>query len=146
MFTLVRIQKGVRVYPGIKDLPAHIRPNFRNKFIRYAIKQVANSEVPWTNPDVDSIQSMYQIVYRTFPAKIRHSDAVYHLVSNLLPPPVRNMVFFELFLFIFHNLLLCFTLFTLFSLCSPPQEKTICGLLIPRRSQTQRTTTTDDPF
>ena len=92
MFTLVRIQKGVRVYPGIKDLPAHIRPNFRNEFIRYAIKQVANSEVPWTNPDVDSIQSMYQIVYPTFPAKIRHSDAVYHPVSNLLPPPLQILM------------------------------------------------------
>jgi hypothetical protein len=69
------------VYPGIKDLPAHLRAGFRNEFIRYVMKQVANSEAPWTNPDLDSIQASYDIVYPIFPARIRHSDAVYHPVS-----------------------------------------------------------------
>jgi len=36
-FTLIKIEKGVKVYPGIKDLPVHIRQNFRNEFIRFAI-------------------------------------------------------------------------------------------------------------
>jgi hypothetical protein len=78
------MQKGTKVYPGVKDLPAHIRPKFRNEFIRYVIKQVANSELPWTNPDIDSLQAMYQIVYPIFPARIRQSDAVHHPVSNFL--------------------------------------------------------------
>ena len=80
-FTLPRIIKGAKVYPGIKDLPAHIRQNFRNEFIRFIIKQVASSQSPWVNPDVKSLQSMYELIYPTFPARLRHSDAVYHPVS-----------------------------------------------------------------
>jgi hypothetical protein len=76
--------KGVRVYPGIKDLPAHIRQNFRNEFIRFVIKQVANSQSPWINPDLRSLQSTYELIYPTFPACLRHSDAVYHPVSYFL--------------------------------------------------------------
>ena len=72
---------GSRVYPGIKDLPAHIRQNFRKEFIRFVIKQVANSKSPWSNLDVDSMQLAYNIVYPTFPARIRNSDAVFHPVG-----------------------------------------------------------------
>ena len=60
--------------------------------------------------------------------------------------PVRNMVFFELFLSYFYD----------FSLVLPPphsflsvslfQEKTRRVLLISRHSRAQCTTTTDDPF
>ena len=73
---------GVKLYPGIKNLPLHISPNFRNMFIRTVIKHVANSELPWVNPDVVSLQSIYQLVYPMFPARIWHSDAVYHPVSG----------------------------------------------------------------
>lgn len=83
VFTLPRIVKGSKVYPGIKDLPPHIRQDFRNEFIRVVIKQVANSQSPWMNPDVESLQATYQVVYPIFPARIRHSDAVYHPVSNI---------------------------------------------------------------
>ena len=85
-FTLARIVKGSKIFPGIKDLPAHIRQNFRNEFIRFVIKQVANSKLPWINPDVESLQATYQVVYPVFPARIRHSDAVYHPVCNAIPP------------------------------------------------------------
>ena len=71
---------GSRVYPGIKDLPVHIQHNFRNEFIRFIIKQVAISKLPWINPDVHSIQEAYGLVYPTFPAHIRHNDAVFHPV------------------------------------------------------------------
>ena len=84
-FTLPRIEKGVKVYPGINNLPLHIRQNFRNEFIRFVIKQVANSQSPWVNTDVNSLQTMYQIVDPIFPAWIRHSDAVYHPVGRPLP-------------------------------------------------------------
>ena len=90
MFLLPRIQRGVKVYPGLKDLPAHIRPGFRNEFIRYVMKQVAKLETPWTNPDVDSIQKMYDTVYPTFPARIRHSDAIYHPVSFFFHDPFKH--------------------------------------------------------
>lgn len=80
-FTLPRMERGTKVYPGIRDLPTHIRQNFRNEFIRFVIKQVAKSESPWVNPDVDFIQGAYRVVYPLFPARIRHSDAVYHPVS-----------------------------------------------------------------
>ena len=83
-FTLPKVENGSRNYPGVKDLPLHIRPNFRNEFIRFVIKHVANSKLPWMNPDLDSLQAMYNIVYPEFPARIRHSDAVYHPVGNLL--------------------------------------------------------------
>ena len=69
------------MYPGIKDLPAHIRQNFRGEFIRFVIKQVANSQSPWVNPDIRSLQPIYELIYPTFPARLRHSDAVYHPVS-----------------------------------------------------------------
>lgn len=75
--------KGSRVFPGIKDLPAHIHQNFRNEFIRYVIKHVASSKLPWVNPELNSLQSMYNIVYPMYPARVRHSDAVYHPVSRL---------------------------------------------------------------
>lgn len=83
-FTLPKMVKRVKVYPGIKDLPAHLQ-DFRNSFIRYVIRQVANSESPWINPDVKSLQVMYDAVYPSFPARIRHNDAVYHPVSDLSP-------------------------------------------------------------
>ncbi|KAF9642059.1 hypothetical protein BDM02DRAFT_3194001 [Thelephora ganbajun] len=70
--------KGTRVYPGIKDLPVHIHENFHNEFICFVIKQVANSKSPWINPDIDSLQLMYQLIYLTFPACLWHSDAVHH--------------------------------------------------------------------
>ena len=84
VFLLPKIVDKSKVFPGIKDLPDHIRPNFRNEFIRFVIKRVANSESPWTNPDVPSIQAMYQLVYPAFPAQVRNSDAVYHPVSHFL--------------------------------------------------------------
>lgn len=74
--------RGVKVFPGVKDLPVHIRQGFRNEFIRFVMKQVANSTSPWLNLDVDALQSMYQVVYPTFPARLRHSDAVVNPVSN----------------------------------------------------------------
>jgi hypothetical protein len=86
-FIISRMVKGVRVLPGIKDLPEHIQQNFRNEFIHFVIKQVANSQSPWVNPNVDSLQAMYQVVYPIFPARIRHSNAVYHPVSDFI---VRN--------------------------------------------------------
>lgn len=81
----------VKVLPGIKDLPEHIRKNFRNEFIRFVMKQVANLQSPWMNPDVDALQAMYQIVYPIFPARIRHSDAVFNPVSNSSPAILSNL-------------------------------------------------------
>jgi hypothetical protein len=75
---------GSRVYPGIKELPPNIRQNFRNDFIRFILKKVANSQSPWVNPDVSSLQEAYDIVFPTFPAQVRHSDAVFHPVSGLV--------------------------------------------------------------
>ena len=84
-YTAPGIVDGVKVYPGVKDLPAHLRQNFRNEFIRFVIKHVANSESPWANPDVNSLQSMYQVVYPMFPAQLSHCDAVCHPVRWTLP-------------------------------------------------------------
>ena len=89
-FTLPKIVNGSKVFPGIKDLPAHIHQNFRNEFIRFVIKQVANSQSPWINPDVNTLQAMYQLVYLVFPARLRHSDAVYHPVSSFLTVTPEN--------------------------------------------------------
>lgn len=75
----------VKIFPGVKDLPDHIRPNFRNDFIRLVFKQIAISQSPWTNPDVNALQAVYQIAYPIFPARIRHSDAVFNPVSDSLP-------------------------------------------------------------
>ena len=75
------MENGSRVYPGIKDLPEHIRKTFRNDFIHFVIKQVANSESPWTNPDVPSLQATYQLIYPIFPARIQHGDAAHHPVG-----------------------------------------------------------------
>lgn len=74
--------RGIKVYPGVKDLLVHIRQGFRNEFIRFVMKQVANSMSPWVNPDLNAFQSAYQVVYPMFPAHLRHSDAVVHPVSN----------------------------------------------------------------
>ena len=76
--------RGSKVYPGVKDLPIHLRQNFRNEFIRFIIREVTNSQLPWTNPDVASLQSAFQVIYPLFPARLRHSDAVCHPVSYFL--------------------------------------------------------------
>ena len=89
-FMLPKIVKGKRSYPGIKDLPAHLSGNFRNEFIRFVIKYVANLQSPWTNPDVETLQALYQVSYPVFPAQIRHSDAVFHPVSSSPPPTLRG--------------------------------------------------------
>ena len=59
---------------------------------------------------------------------------------------VRNMVFFELFLSYFKDLLLVLLPPHSFLSVSLFQEKTRRVLLISRRGRAQRTTTTDDPF
>lgn len=90
MFALPRSIKGVKVYPGLKDLPAHLRQNFRNEFIRYVIKCVANLQSPWANPSIESIQVSYQLVYPLFPAQVRNNDAVHHPVSDYPPLTLRD--------------------------------------------------------
>ena len=50
---------------------------------------------------------------------------------SITPSIVRNMVFFELFLYCFSPLSMLFYPFPLFSLSFTPQEKTIRVLLIP---------------
>jgi len=84
VFAMPKTVKGVKLLPGVKDLPSHIRQNFRNEFIRFVMKQTANSRSPWTNPDVNALQAMYQIVYPIFPARIQHSDAVFNPVGGPL--------------------------------------------------------------
>ena len=44
------------MYPGIKDLPINIHQNFHSEFIHFIIKQVTNSQSPWVNPDVRSVE------------------------------------------------------------------------------------------
>ena len=71
------MQNRKKVFPGIKDLPEHIHINIRNEFIRYIFKQTATLELAWANPEVDSLQVMYDIVYPTFPARIRPASAAF---------------------------------------------------------------------
>ena len=73
-----------KVYPGIKDLPSHIRLNFRNGFIRYVIRNIFNSEQPWANPDLSTLQRTYDQVYPAYPARLQHNDAVFHPVSTFI--------------------------------------------------------------
>lgn len=74
--------KRQKVYPGIKDLPPHIRMNFRNTFIRIIIRNVFNSEQPWVNPNLESLQLAYDKVYPAYPARLRCNDAVFHPVGS----------------------------------------------------------------
>ena len=82
VYKLPEVIDGQKVYPGIKDLPTHIRANFRNEFIHYVIRDVFNSEHPWVNPDLQALQHAYDQVYLAYPARIRHNDAVSHPVST----------------------------------------------------------------
>jgi len=76
-----------KIYPGIKDLPPHIRIGFCNNFIRVAIRNVFNSEEPWVNPDLASLQLLYDRVYEAYPARLRCGDAIVHPVQNPAPKP-----------------------------------------------------------
>jgi len=69
-----------KIYPGVKDLPPHIRTNFRNIFIRVIMRSVFNSEEPWVNPSLASLQLLYDKVYEAYPARLRCNDAVVHPV------------------------------------------------------------------
>ena len=58
--------------------------DFRNTFIRLVIRDVFNSEQPWANPDLSMLQHTYDSIYFTYPACLRHGDAVCHPVSSTL--------------------------------------------------------------
>jgi hypothetical protein len=74
--------KGQKVYPGVKDLPQHIRVDFRNMFICLVIWDVINSEGPWLNPDLPLLQHTYNKVFPAYPARLQVGDAVSHPVSG----------------------------------------------------------------
>ena len=76
-----------KIYPGIKDLPSHIRVNFRNGFIRHVIRDVFNSEQPWANPDLSALQQAHNCTYSAYPAQLQHNDAICH--------PVGIFIFFS---------------------------------------------------
>ena len=93
------------MYPGIKDLPAHIREGFRNTYIRLVIRDVFNSEEPWINPDLPTLQRTYDATYPAYPARLQPNDAVFHpvrfenldlLIAQLIPQirqPLRSVLF-----------------------------------------------------
>lgn len=82
VYPLPRIVNRQRVYPGIKDLPPHIRTDFRNMFIRPIIRNIFNSEKPWANPDLSMLQLAYDKTYPTYPAHLRSNDAIFHPVRS----------------------------------------------------------------
>lgn len=83
VFLLPRIMGNrQKVYPGIKDLPPHIRASFRNTFIRVIIRDIFNSEQPWANPNLMSLQLAYNRIYSAYPARLRCNDAVVHPVGS----------------------------------------------------------------
>ena len=81
VFPLPKVVNRQRIYPGIKDLPQHIRMDFRNIFIRLAIRDVFNSKEPWINPDLHRLQRLYDGIYPEYPARLQSNDAVFHPVS-----------------------------------------------------------------
>ena len=83
-FPLSTVINRQRIHPGIKDLPDHICTDFRNTFIRLVIRDLFNSEQPWANPDLSMLQHTYDSIYSTYPARLRHGDAVCHPVSSTL--------------------------------------------------------------
>ena len=82
VYPLPKIVNQQKVYPGIKDLPSHIRTNFRNLFIRPVIQDIFNSEQPWVNPDLSALQLAYDNAYPAYPARLQWSDAVVHPVRS----------------------------------------------------------------
>ena len=84
MYLLPRIVNRQKVFPGIKDLPPHIRTDFRNKFIRPLIRDVFNFEQPWANPKLLALRLAYDKIYLAYPARLRCNDAVFHLVGSIL--------------------------------------------------------------
>ncbi|KAF9791047.1 hypothetical protein BJ322DRAFT_1104702 [Thelephora terrestris] len=78
VYLLPRFINRQKTYPGIKDLPSHIRMDFRNRFIRVIIRDIFNSERPWTNPDLETLQRVYDKVYPAYVARLRTNDAVFH--------------------------------------------------------------------
>lgn len=81
VYLLPRFVKRQKVFPGIKDLPPHIRTDFRNRFIRVVIRDIFNSKQPWTNPDVATLQRVYDQVFPAYTARLRANDAVFHPVG-----------------------------------------------------------------
>ena len=69
-----------RVYPGIKDLPIHVRAGFRNMFIRPVIRGSFDTAQPWHNPDLAMLQATYNKIFPEYPARLRANDAVVHPV------------------------------------------------------------------
>lgn len=86
VFALPRTVNQQKVYPGIKDLPPHIRMNFRNGFIRSVIHGVFNSGAPWANPDLQTLQLSYDRIYPAYPARLQPNDAVSHPVRRRTHP------------------------------------------------------------
>lgn len=84
VYQLPEVINRQKVFPGIKDLPPHIRTNFRNAFIRPVVRDVFNSEQPWANPDLAMLQLMHDRVYSVYPARVRYNDAIFHPVRSSL--------------------------------------------------------------
>ena len=82
VFLLPTVVGRQRIYRGVKDLPPHIRSDFRNAYMRLVIREVFNSNEPWLNPDLPMLQRIYDSVYPAYPARIRPSDAVFHPVNS----------------------------------------------------------------
>ena len=81
-FMLTKVVNRHRVFPGIKDLPHHIRADFRNAFIRPVMQSVFNSSEPWVNPDLSTLQNIYDSIYPVYPARLQPNDAVFHPVRQ----------------------------------------------------------------
>ena len=81
VYPLPKFVKRQKVFPGIKDLPPHIRTDFHNRFIRVVIRDIFNSKQPWSNPDVPTLQRMYDKVFPVYTARLRANDTVCHPVG-----------------------------------------------------------------
>ena len=74
---------------------------------------------------------MHRVGHRDAKVSWRREQSIYAGVSDGNQRTVRNMVFFELFLYYFSRLSMSLYLSTLFPLSFTLQEKTIRVLLIP---------------
>ena len=66
---------GRKLQPGLRDLPAWLRENFRNLFIRRIIEQICSNDTPWHNPSLSSLQHDFDRIYPGQHVRLHSDDA-----------------------------------------------------------------------
>ena len=75
----VRFTRAPR--PGVHSLPGEIRQTFADNFIPIVIQEMGDSEAPWENLPIDTLQECVDVIYPNLEYVVERGDALVSSVS-----------------------------------------------------------------